>query len=87
MLLPLYGFLRGDSLGIVVLVQHDDPVHRIATTVMQAAAMRVRPAASASVYFEGRRLPPQLSASEAGLTALDRIDVHPDAPSGDNGTP
>jgi hypothetical protein len=39
MLVPLYGFLRGDTLGLVVLVQDTDPVSAIAESLQQAASM------------------------------------------------
>lgn len=81
MLVPLYGFLKGDSLGLVVLVQHDDPVRRIASTLMQAASMRVVPGADAAVIFDGRVLDPDVTVTQAGLTALDRVDVHPSSSS------
>ena len=77
MLVPLYGFLKGDTLGVVLLVQHDDPVARIASSIMEAAAPRVRPAARARVFFSGRELAETMTVSEAGLAALDRVDVHP----------
>jgi hypothetical protein len=82
MLVPLYGFLRGDTLGLVVLVQDDDRVAAIARTLQEAAATRVAPSPSASVYFRGQRLDPALSVTEAGLRALDRVDVVPEADSG-----
>jgi hypothetical protein len=77
MLVPLYGFLRGDSLGLIVLVQDTDPVRRIAEVLGQAAGMRVAPSPGASVFAEGRRLDPDATVAQAGLTALDRVDVVP----------
>jgi hypothetical protein len=75
MLVPLYGFLRGDTIGLVVLVHDTDRVAAIATSLQQAATVRVAPVAGASVYFDGRRLDPALTIGEAGLRALDRVDV------------
>jgi hypothetical protein len=81
-LVPLYGFLRGDTIGLVVLVHDGDLVSAIARTLQEAASMRVAPSPSASVYFRGRRLDPALSVAEAGLRALDRVDVVPEADGG-----
>ena len=75
MLVPLYGFLAGDTLGLVVLVQDDDRVHAIAKQLELAACVRVAPQAHAQVYFRGKRLDPELTVSEAGLAPLDRVDV------------
>lgn len=75
MLVPLYGFLQGDTLGLVVLVQDYDFVSDVAATLQEAAAMRVTPGTSATVYCRGKRLDPSLTVAAAGLTALDRVDV------------
>lgn len=75
MLVPLYGFLQGDTLGLVVLVHDHELVSDIAARLQEAAAMRVAPGASAAVYCRGKRLDPTLTVSAVGLTALDRVDV------------
>jgi len=78
LLVPLYGFLAGDTLGLVVVVHDDDRVHAIADQFQVAACVRVAPRAQAQVYFRGQRLDPQLTVSKAGLTPLDRVDVVPE---------
>lgn len=78
MLVPLYGFFAGDTLGLVLLVHHDDRVHAIAEQLELAACVRVAPRAHAQVYFHGLRLDPELTVSEAGLAPLDRVDVVPE---------
>ncbi|MCI0606607.1 toluene-4-monooxygenase system B family protein [bacterium] len=75
MLVPLYGFLRGDSIGLLVLVQDTDTIETVAATLQEAALVRVAPAVRASVYFSGRLLDPGSTVTESGLEALDRIDV------------
>lgn len=75
MLVPLYGFLAGDTLGVLVLVQDTDRVREIANQLQQAAAMRVPPRDGAVVYARGVQLDPNDTVSAAGLTALDRVDV------------
>ena len=78
LLVPLYGFLAGDTLGLLVLVHDEDRVHTIAEQLQLAACVRVAPRAQAQVYFRGQRLDPQLTVSKAGLTPLDRVDVVPE---------
>jgi Toluene-4-monooxygenase system protein B (TmoB) len=78
LLVPLYGFLAGDTLGLVVLVHDDERVHAIAEQLQLAACVRVAPRANAQVYFRGQRLDPELTVSEAGLAPLDRVDVVPE---------
>jgi len=78
MLVPLYGFLKGDTLGLIVLVDDHQPVRDITASLQQAAAPRVPPASPASVYFKGKRLEPHLTVGQAGLEPLDRVDVVPE---------
>ena len=78
MLVPLYGFLRGDTLGLVILVQDSDKIRQLAANLQQAAAMRVAPCRNVQVWAHGRRLPLELTVAEAGLSALDRVDVIPE---------
>lgn len=79
MLVPLYGFLRGDTIGLVVLVHDTDPVSAIAASLQQAASVRVAPRPRAAVYLGGRRLEDTLTVAQAGLVALDRVDVVPES--------
>jgi hypothetical protein len=74
-LVPLYGFLQGDTLGLVVLVQDHELVSEVAARLQDAATMRVAPGAHATVYCRGKQLDPALTVAAAGLTALDRVDV------------
>ena len=79
MLVPLYGFLQGDTIGLLVLVHDTDTVAEIARKLQQAAAVRVPPKAGASVHYGGRRLDPELTVAQAGLSALERVDVFQEA--------
>jgi len=76
-LVPLYGFLQGDTIGLLVLVHDTDPVAEIARVLQQAAAVRVSPGPPGNVVYAGKVLAPHLTVAQAGLTALERIDVVP----------
>ena len=78
MLVPLYGFLRGDTIGLIVLVQDDQRVADIGASLQQAASVRVAPAARVSIVHNGRVLNPAHTVAAAGLAPLDRIDVIPE---------
>lgn len=78
MLVPLYSFVLGDCLGLVVLIEDRQTIAQLAATAMRAATTRVVPAERAAVYRHGQRLDPRLTVAEAGLAALDRIDVVPE---------
>ena len=75
MLVPLFGFLKGDTIGLVVLVQSDQTVKQIADVLQEAASVRVKPVLNASVWFNGVELDPELTVAQAGLTPLARVDV------------
>ena len=77
MLVPLYGFVQGDTLGLLVLVPEDETVRDVAERLQQAAAVRVAPRPRVHVYFRGQRLDPALTVTAAGLASLERVDVVP----------
>jgi len=82
MLVPLYGFLQGDTLGLVVLVHDSDRVRDVAQKLQRAAAVRIAPRERVVVLAHGRRLDPDATIAQAGLTALDRVDVVEEADDG-----
>jgi hypothetical protein len=75
LLVPLYGFLKGDTIGLLVLVHDSDPIREIGAKLQQAAAIRLTPRRRANVYHQGKLLDPGLTVAQAGLQALERVDV------------
>ena len=80
MLVPLHGFVQGDTVGLLVLVHDTDSIAQLARVLVEAAAVRVLPAPVARVYSGGRELDPALTVAGAGLSALERIDLVPEWP-------
>ncbi|HTQ07831.1 MAG TPA: hypothetical protein VMI54_28450 [Polyangiaceae bacterium] len=78
-LMPLYGFVRGDMLGVVVLVRASDSVGTLIDTLQQATAVRVKPGARARLFAGKRELDRASTVAAAGLTALERVDLVPEA--------
>ncbi len=74
-MIPLYGFLKGDTVGLLILAGENDTIRALANKLQRAASVRVAPRERAEVFFRGRRLDPALTVSRSGLTALDRFDV------------
>ena len=74
-MMPLYGFLEGDTLVMVILAEEDEPVRALADRLLQAAGVRVPRRGPPEVRVGGRVLAPQLTVAGAGLKALDRFDV------------
>jgi hypothetical protein len=77
-LVPLYGFLAGDSLGVVVLVHDSQTVRDVAACLEQAAIARIAPFARSRVMVGERYLDPDMTVAQAGLTPLMRVDVVPE---------
>ena len=74
-LVPLYGFVQGDTLGLLVLVRTTDTVARLAAVLQEAASMRVVPSSDFFVRHRRARLDPTVTVAAAGLTALDRVEL------------
>jgi hypothetical protein len=79
-LIPLYGFLRGDTIGMLILVRPEDTVATLAERVQGSAAVRVVYQRRMAVVFKERTLDPRMTVGQAGLAALDRFDVMPMEP-------
>jgi len=82
-LVPLHGFVQGDTVGLLVLVHDTDTIAQLTRVLVDAAAVRVLPAPAARVYLGGRELEPSLTVAGAGLSALERIDLVPEWPAAD----
>lgn len=77
-MIPLYGFVDGDVLGVIVMMQDDETVADLAQRLQQAVAVRVRPRPRMFVLARGTRLSPDATIHDAGLAPLDRVDVVPE---------
>lgn len=75
MSIPLYGFLEGDTLGLLVLCEEADNVVELARKLQDAASIRVAAHDKVEVVYNGKALDPGLTVAQAGLQALDRFDV------------
>ena len=74
-MIPLYGFLEGDTLGLLMLGREDETVASLAARLQDSARLRVARKARVSVIFKGQTLDQALTLARAGLGALDRFDV------------
>jgi len=74
--IPVYAFVKGDTLGLVIYADDSESVDSLAMKVQRAATTRVAPSSRADVYLKGVRLDPTAAVSEQ-LGPLDRIDVVP----------
>lgn len=75
MAVPLYGWVQGDSVVVVVLAREDQTVRELIDLLCQAAAVRVPATAPGFALLRGKRLDPDTSVRAAGIEPLDRVDV------------
>jgi hypothetical protein len=75
MAIPLYVFVRGDTLGLVVLAGLGESVHDLASRLSRAAAPRVTLDGPLRVLHRGKLLHGELTLQDAGVVALDRVDL------------
>jgi len=75
MAIPLYVFVRGDTLGLVVLAGEAESVDDLAQRLARAAAPRVTLDGRLRVLHKGKLLEGQLTLGEAGINPLDRVDL------------
>lgn len=77
-MIPVYGFVAGDSLGVLVLIGEDDTIAELALRLQQAVQVRVALRVPARVVARGKPLEPDATVKAAGLAALDRVDLVPE---------
>jgi hypothetical protein len=73
--IPLYGFLEGDTIGLLVLADAEETLASLADKLQSSAAVRVAPRSGLVVEVRGQVLDPLCTVRAAQLTALDRFDV------------
>jgi hypothetical protein len=74
-MIPLYGFLQGDSVGLLVLAEEQDTAAELAEKLQSAARIRVRPDAPMRVVYQGEIISANTTVVQAQMGALDRFDV------------
>jgi hypothetical protein len=75
MTIPLYGFLQGDVLGLLILAEEDETVHALSERLQEAASVRVPHSQNVRLIYKGNVLAHSLTLREAGLASLERFDV------------
>jgi len=75
MAIPLYGFLEGDTLGLLVLAEESETILQLARKLQQAASLRVALNDKIDLVYNGKAVDPGLTVAEAGFQNLDRFDV------------
>jgi Toluene-4-monooxygenase system protein B (TmoB) len=73
--IPLYGFLQGDTVGLLILADEDETLQSLAQKLQDAASLRVAGKDRVQVMYSDRAMDPAITIAQAGFQALDRFDV------------
>jgi hypothetical protein len=79
-MIPVYGFMQGDTLGLLILLQEDQTIQQVADTIQASAGLRAAPWTEPQVLYHGRALDLRLTVQAAGIVPLERLDVRHGAP-------
>ncbi len=74
-MMPLYGFLEGDTVGLLILGREEETVQDLADKLQASASVRVKKRSSVKVIYKGRTLDPWRTLASVGIQPLDRFDV------------
>jgi Toluene-4-monooxygenase system protein B (TmoB) len=74
-MIPLYGFLEGDTMGLLILADEADTIAFLMQKLMASAIVRRKPPANARLVHKGQTVDPELTVTAAHMQALDRFDV------------
>ncbi len=73
--IPLYGFLQGDTVGLLILAEEGETLQALARKLQDAASLRVERRDRVQVVCNDKPMDLAMTVAQAGLQALDRFDV------------
>jgi hypothetical protein len=73
--LPLYGFVEGDTIGLLIVADEQESVGSLAGKLRDAASLRVDGRRHTEVVYRGVVLDPDSTLAQAGLKPLQRFDL------------
>ena len=74
-MIPLYGFLEGDTIGLIVLADKNDTAAVLTEKLQASARVRLKPKRNLKLIHNGQTIDPETTVTQARMEALDRIDV------------
>ena len=75
MSMPLYGFLEGDTVGLLIVADEHESIASLTRKLQEAGGVRVMRTSDVQLIYQGNVIEPARTVSEAGFTALERFDV------------
>ena len=75
MRLPLYGFVEGDTVGVLILADKEESVESMARKLRDAVTLRVDASDDMEVVYQGVVLDPLITLEQALIAPLQRLDL------------
>lgn len=73
--LPIYGFVEGDTVGVLIVVEEAESVQSLARKLRDAVSLRVETNGEMEVVYRGAVLDPATTLREVQLAPLQRVDL------------
>jgi Toluene-4-monooxygenase system protein B (TmoB) len=73
--IPLYGFLQGDTVGLLILADEGETVQTLARKLQDAGSIRVATRDHVHLLHNDKAIDPTITVAQAGFQAFDRFDV------------
>lgn len=74
-MIPIYGFLQGDSIGLLIFAYPDDTMADLITKVQKSAAIRVKPRMGMQLLYQDKVLALTSTVDEIGIQPLEHFFV------------
>ena len=74
-MIPLYGFLEGDTIGLLILADEGDTAANLVQKLQTSARVRLGPRQKLKLLHNGQTIDSQTTVAQARMEALDRFDV------------
>ncbi len=74
-MIPLYGFLEGDVIGLLILADEKETIQSLRERLKTSAAVRVAPRSDGELMVNNQSIPLSMRVEETDLRPLDRFDV------------
>ena len=73
--LPLYGFMEGDTIGLLIVADERESVRSLAAKLRDAASLRVDGSRHTEIVYRGILLDPDSTLAKADFKPLQRFDL------------
>jgi hypothetical protein len=73
--LPLYGFVEGDTIGVLIVADETESVQALAKRLRDAVSLRVETSDEMEIVYRGAVLDPAITLDHAQFAPLQRFDL------------